>query len=159
MAAPGDSGAVSLQSITGERNSFRATLTLRILLLLLLAAAFVENTTIVIRVVILSAPTILMNTASGLGLYTVMATSGAFFPFAEGISLSRVCGLLRAVDAPLEAFFCSYKLRLRPRIVLFATAFVITNVASLLHSLSLEGNWLGNLTMKRNLVVFLITPG
>ena len=154
-----NSEAISLKPCIRKYNESRAAFALWILLTLLFVSVLMASPFAVAGIVVLSIPVILMNPVTGLALYVVTATSGAFFPFAEGISLSRVYGILYVIGALLKAFSHPRRLRLKLEAVWFSILLVIINLASLLYSLSFEGSWAGNITMGLNIVIFLITLG
>lgn len=159
MVGLDDCGAVSLKPCTRKHNGSRAALVLWILLLLLFASVLMESAFAVAGVIMLSVPAIHKNPVTGLALYIATSTSGAFFPFSEGISLSRIYGLLYVISVLLKAFSRPRRLRLKLEAVWFAILLVIINTLSLLYSLSLESTWAGNITMGLNIVIFLITVG
>lgn len=154
-----NSEAISLKPCIRKYNGSRAAFALWILLTLLFVSVLMESSFGVAGIVVLSVPVILMNPVTGLALYVITATSGAFFPFTEGISLSRVYGMLYVIGALLKAFSHPRRLRLRLEAVWFSILLVTINLASLLYSLSLEGSWAGNITMGLNIAIFLITLG
>ena len=135
-----NSEAISLKPCIRKYNGSRAAFALWILLTLLFVSVLTESSFGVAGIVVLSVPVILMNPVTGLALYVITATSGAFFPFAEGISLSRVYGMLYVIGALLKAFFHPRRLRLKLEAVWFSILLVIINLASLLYSLSFEGS-------------------